>query len=218
MIYNKKMLKKYIKLILSESSEKKDINKALKETLIYLGFKESDLDLFEKIIDSVLSRANIIHHQFGGITGDPITQFKTPLKLNNVGSQTHLWSMNSKQGIINMCYAVLANSINVDLQKEVEENVLQKYGYSEIINLFYGRVHKDPLGIQLFVVPKEMSHKKFIDWFEDNCLIPDDWKPFQDLKFCSLKTLKIDDKNKKSMSSYTAVKKSIPTKALAKLK
>tara|TARA_B100001063_G_scaffold226511_1_gene236181 strand:+ start:1880 stop:2629 length:750 start_codon:yes stop_codon:yes gene_type:complete len=231
---NKNILRKYIQKILNEDASDKvgevleERYENLRKVLLYLGFQKSQLDFIELKIDQVHnSGLAILHHQFRNINGSPEMQFKKNVILNNPGSQAHLHSDAARLRIISMCYSILALNVSTDLKLKVMKeiyNVSDEKTEKEILNMYSSSVlfniHKDPLGIKLFVVPN-VAQYKWEGWIMDNCLFKSDWNPLQELAYLVIKSIKINDRSRKitqnflytSSSANKSSKKAISDKA-----
>jgi len=217
---NKNILRKYILATLNENKSDQVLverYKKLKEVLSKLGFQDTQLKKIEDKIDKVFnSDLAILHHQFRNITGSPEVQFNKNVILDNPGSQAHLHSKGARLRIINMCFSVLASNVSTKLKLYIMKEVYNISGKTdeEIKKIIYMysssvlfNVHKDPLGIKLFVVPN-VAQYKWEGWIMDNCLFESDWDPLQELAYLVIKSIKITDTEIKKEQNYLYTRES----------
>jgi hypothetical protein len=199
---NSILLKEYVRqaILESDSAKSKSINQNLNDLMVFLGFKKEDMRLIAGKINSLLENYNIIHHQFRNISGTPKQQHSVSIELTNFRGQTYLWTKNSITSLLDMIFHVMCYNLSNDIKQDAINTGLKPDNLPR-------NVHKDPLGISLFIVPKEVdgkniSHNEIESWHIENCLAEDNHDLFNKLKVYTFKSLEIDDTNTKDIRDY----------------
>jgi len=191
-------LRRIIKtIILEQDQQSKSIDENLNKLCDFLGFEKSDLRSIALKISKILKNYNIIHHQFQNISGSPEDQHNATIRLNNAGAQTYLHT--DAVGLLNMVFSVLTRNVKKSVPSQIAAKNLK---HNNLRN-----VHKDPLGIALFIFPrfvdnKKVKFKEFEDWHIENCVVEDNHELFNKLKVYTIKALDITDLDKKKINEY----------------
>lgn len=195
---NEVKLRNIIKtILLEEDQQNKSIDENLNKLCDFLGFEKSDLRSIAKKISKILKHYNIIHHQFQNISGSPEDQHNATIKLNNAGAQTYLH--NDAIYLLNMVFSVLTRNVKRDV---IDQIVAKNLKHNNLRN-----VHKDPLGIALFIFPRfvdneKVRFKEFENWHIENCVVEDNHELFNKLKVYTIKALDITNLDKKKIDEY----------------
>jgi len=184
-------------IILEQDQQNKSIDENLNKLCDFLGFEKSDLRSIESKINKVLKNYCIIHHQFRNLSGSPEDQHNSVIRLENPGGQTYLHT--DAVGLLNMVFSVLT--------RNVKNPVLSQIAAKNLKHNNLRNVHKDPLGISLFIFPrfvdnKSVKFKEFEDWHLENCVAEEDHELFNKLKLYTIKALDITDLDKKEIDEY----------------
>ena len=184
-------------ILLEEDQQNKSIDENLNKLCDFLGFNKSDLRSIAKKISKILEHYNIIHHQFRNISGSPEDQHNATIILNNPAAQTYLHT--NATSLLNMIFSVLTRNVKGDVIDQIAAKNLK---HNNLRN-----VHKDPLGIALFVFPKSVDNKsvkfgEFEDWHLENCVVEDNHDLFNKLKVYTIKALDITNLDKKEIDEY----------------
>lgn len=184
-------------ILLEEDQQNKAIDENLSKLCDFLGFKKSDLRSIAKKISTILKNYYIIHHQFQNISGSPEAQHNETIKLNNPGAQTYFHANSTI--LLNMIFSVLT--------RNVKGNVIDQITSKNLKHNNLRNVHKDPLGIALFIFPKTVDNKnvnfrEFVDWHLENCVAEENHALFNELKVYTIKALDITNLDMKKIDEY----------------